>query len=783
MTGFTWAQALPDIVVFDEGTPSAPGYYDASVPSMTAPSTLTTFASQYGPKLPLWTNNAFTGSQSLLLQWQSAFGGDWTAFVACPGFQIQDVSRYSNVVVFVNGPQSIPAWALPGVGLESSNNQRTATVNLGTYLPGGLDNDTNTWQAVIIPLSAFQPYGSFSPSQFKDVFFAQAQADGVPHSFWLDNLRLTQSSQPSAPAQLVSRAGDRNVILHWSANPEPDVTGYRVYRGSSTNGPFTLLSSQLLSLPSYADFAVTNGLDYFYVAHAVNSALVESSNSSIVQGSPRAFANDNAFLEYLQQTAFDYFWYEVNPTNGLVRDRSRTNSVCSIAAVGFGLTAMGIGIDHGWITRDAGKQRVLATLQTFWNGPQGTATTGVIGYKGWFYHFLNTSTAVRSGTTELSSIDSAWLLAGVLYARQYFSQNDPVENQIRSLANSIFSRVDWLWMCNGSNSLTMGWHPESGFITSRWIGYNEAMVLYILAFGASTNPLPASQWASWTSGYVWQTNYGQAYVEFPPLFGHQYSHCWVDFRHISDPYMSAKGISYFENSRRATLAQRAYCIANPYRFAGYSSNVWGLTACDGPGFGTYAGYNARGAPPTQNDDGTLAPTAPGGSLPFASEVCLPALRYMYNQFLTNIWCIYGFRDAFNLTANWWDTDVLGIDQGPILLMAENYRTQSVWRIFMSSPEIQQGLQASGFTNLPYVQPRLQKSTPTGAMILSWPAISPRSYQVEYSPDLMDWLMSPGGFLSAVGSSLTWTDAGPPATDSFPATTDRRFYRVFQFGAP
>jgi hypothetical protein len=309
------------------------------------------------------------------------------------------------------------------------------------------------------------------------------------------------------------------------------------------------------------------------------------------------------------------------------------------------------------------------------------------------------------------------------------------------------------------------------------------MVLYIMAFGALTNPLPGSQWASWTSGYAWRTNYGQSYVQFPPLFGHQYSHCWIDFRHITDGYMSGRGINYFENSRRATLAQRSYCIANPGGFMGYSSNNWGLTACDGPGFGPYAGYSARGAPPAENDDGTIAPTAPGGSLPFAAEVCLPALRNMYNQFLTNIWTVYGFRDAFNLSANWWDTDVLGIDQGPILLMAENYRSQNVWRTFMRNAEIQRGLQSAGFTNLNFVPLKIQRGAPSGSMILTWPSASPRSYQVEYSPDLVDWIMSPTGFLVASGISSTWTDAGPPATQLSPTLAEQRFYRVFQFGSP
>jgi hypothetical protein len=777
------AQPRPDIVVFDEGNPSAQGYYDPSVPSATAPSTLTTFTSPYGPKMPLLTNVAFTGSQCGLLEWRSDSGGDWIVFIACPGFQIQNASGYSNLVLFVNGPQAITASALPKVGMESSTGQRTATVSLGAFLAQGMDGDTNTWQRVVIPLTAFQPFGTFSLTQFKDVFFAQSNSDNTMHTVWLDNLRLTDGHAPSAPAQLVSRAGDRSVILHWAANSEPDLVGYRVYRGLNTNGPFTLLNTQPLTVSGINDFAVTNGQDCFYIVHALNGAWTESPDSSVVRASPRAFADDAAFLEYVQQTAFDFFWYEVNPTNGLVRDRSKPGSFCSIAAVGFGLTGIGVAIDHGWISRDAGRQRVLVTLQTFWNGSQGTNATGVIGYKGWFYHFLDMASATRYGTTELSSIDTALLLAGVLYTKQYFSQNDPTENQIRSLADSIYNRIDWQWMCNGGNSLTMGWHPESGFISSRWIGYDEAMILYIMGFGAPTNPLPGSQWSSWTSGYVWHTNYGQAYVEFPPLFGHQYSHCWIDFRHISDAYMSGRGINYFENSRRATLAQRAYCIANPGAFAGYSSNVWGLTACDGPGFGGYAGYNARGAPPAQNDDGTIAPTAAGGSLPFAAEICQPALKTMYNQYLTNIWTLYGYRDAFNLSANWWDTDVLGIDQGPILLMAENYRSQNVWRLFMRSPEIQRGLQAAGFTNLNFVPIKIQKNGTPGSAILTWPSVSPRAYQVEYSPDLMDWLISPMGFLVASGISLTWTDAGPPATDLSPAQTDRRFYRVFEFGGP
>lgn len=408
---------------------------------------------------------------------------------------------------------------------------------------------------------------------------------------------------------------------------------------------------------------------------------------------------DSVFLDLLQRTAFYFFWNEANPATGLIRDRSRADSPCSVASVGFGLTAICIAIDRGWVRRDLGRARVLAALNTLWKTPQGRAPQGVSGYKGFFYHFLEMNTGLRSGSCELSSIDTALLLAGVLYAREYFSTADSLDGVVRSLADSIYLRVDWNWMRNYAPGLMMGYYPESGFINAWWRGYNEAMIMYVLALGSPTHPVPASVWQAWTSGYSWETHYGYSYVAFPPLFGHQYSHCWIDFRHIVDPYMRAKGITYFENSRRATLAARAYCIANPKGFVGYGENVWGITACDGP-----TGYLARGAPPPYNDDGTIAPTAAGGSMAFTPEESIAALRFMYDNYRMSLWSEYGFRDAFNLTVNWWATDVIGIDQGPIIIMIENYRSNKVWRVFMQNPYVQAGLARAGFapfTSVPH----------------------------------------------------------------------------------
>jgi hypothetical protein len=502
-----------------------------------------------------------------------------------------------------------------------------------------------------------------------------------------------------APTGVIGLAGDQSVVLHWDRSMDARLGGYNVYRSTTgLGGPFSLLNSSLLTGPGYCDLSskVINGQINFYYATAVDTNLQESPPSATLGVLPHPFASDDEFLDYVQRTSFDYFWYGANPVNGLVPDRSATGSACSISAVGFGLTAIGIAVDHGWIARTQAVARVLTTLRTFLQGPQGPNATRVIGYKGWFYHFLDMKTALRSGS-ELSSIDTVLLLAGILYAKQYFDGASADETSIRTTAGAIFSRVDWTFMSRGTNAVAMGWQPTSGFTGyGNWIGYNEAMILYCLGLGTATNPLPASAWSQWTSGYAWGTNYGQTYLPFGPLFGHQYSHCWIDFRHTADAYMNRHRSTYFENSRRAALAQVAYCRTAPH--TGYSSTVWGLTACDGP---PPAGYAARGLPPGGPDDGTIAPTAAGGAMPFTPEYSLPTLRAFYSRFRIHMWTEYGFRDAFNIGAGWYDTDELGIDQGPIVIMIENYRNQRVWQLFMQNPEVRRGLQRAGFVALPF----------------------------------------------------------------------------------
>ncbi len=423
-------------------------------------------------------------------------------------------------------------------------------------------------------------------------------------------------------------------------------------------------------------------------------------------------------LDEVQKRHFLYFWELAHPTNYQVPDRFPSDDFSSIAATGFGLSAYLVGAERGWITHAQAAERVLKTLEFLKNLPQGPDATSVAGYRGWFYHFLQTQTALRYKTVELSSIDTGLLMAGILSCMTYFDQNNPTEEAIRKTSDFLFRRVEFDWFLNAQDRLSMGWFPErDGFLVADWRGYNEAMILNIMALGSPTHPIPAKNWEKWCEPYFRAEFKGQDHVNFGPLFGHQYSHCWIDFRGIQDPYMKKAGFDYFENSRRATLAQRQYCIENPLNFTGYGPNIWGLTAGDGPDAEMLhedkkifcPGYGARGvAIDYQEDDGTIAPTAAIASLPFAPEVCLPTLEAMWNR-----WPVgkYGFFDGYNETfiqterspnaqpgfPFWVDKDYLGIDQGPIVLMMENYRSNFLWDLMKRNPYIVQGLKRAGFS--------------------------------------------------------------------------------------
>ena len=419
------------------------------------------------------------------------------------------------------------------------------------------------------------------------------------------------------------------------------------------------------------------------------------------------------FLTDLEQRTFRFFWETANPKNGLIPDRYATPSYASIAAVGFGLTAYPIGVERDYITRVDAQRRVLATLHYFTNASNE---------HGFFYHFIDMQNGARASDSEVSTVDTALLLAGVLFCEGYFDTQDPHDIEIRRLAEEIYRRVDWTWAQVRPPAVALAWTPEAGFSGTDWRGYNEAMLVYLLALGSPTHPIDPQAWTTWTSTYDqhWGTLYDQTYLSFGPLFGHQYTHVWVDSRGIRDAYMREHGIDYFENSRRATYTQRRYAIANPKHWQAYGKNVWGMSASDGPGGprptslgqnSPFLQYAARGVGLGGIvDDGTIAPTAAISSLPFAPEIVLPATLEMYHRFGASIYASYGFLDAFNASvhssddpqravggAGWVDPDYVGIDEGPILAMIENFRSDLVWRVMRSDPYLQRGLERAGFS--------------------------------------------------------------------------------------
>ena len=418
---------------------------------------------------------------------------------------------------------------------------------------------------------------------------------------------------------------------------------------------------------------------------------------------------EDKMLDSIQHKTFLFFLNEKHPEKGIVKDRTTSTSPCSIAATGFGLPSLAIGAERKWISRKEAAEITLRIFKFFMGSVQ-SAAKDVTGYKGFYYHFLKMDSGTREWNCELSSVDTGLLMMGVIFARNYYNLDNDVEKQIRSLAAKLLERIDWNFMQMPGNgeyayTISMGWVPEKGLHDMGWSGYNEALFLYVLAAGSGMNNAELS-YSSWCKTYKWYTPYkGFSHLAFPPLFGHQFSQAFIDFRGIADPYMKEKGIDYFENSRRATYVQRLYAAGNPKGWKGYDSLCWGVTASDGPPdsfnfddkkFLGYAGRGTSGPEYNYFDDGTIAPYGCLSSLPFAPEIVLPTIKSMNKKYGKALWGKYGYYDAFNLTAKWTDNDFLGIDEGPMLIMIENFRTGLVWKYVMMDPLIQRGLNKLGF---------------------------------------------------------------------------------------
>ena len=429
--------------------------------------------------------------------------------------------------------------------------------------------------------------------------------------------------------------------------------------------------------------------------------------------------SDEVMLDRLQQSAFGYFLKASNPQNGLIADTSREGSPSSIAVIGFALSTYPVAVERGWIERTDAVQRTLDALRFFWNSDQ-SGSVDATGYRGYYFHFLDMATGARKWRSELSLIDTALLLAGMLTAAAYFTAGTKAEVELRELADALYRRVDWRWAQRDGSAVAHGWKPECGFLSYGWEGYSEALLLYVLGLGSPTHPLTEESFQAWTATYQWENVYGHDHLYAGPLFIHQFSHAWIDFRGIRDRFMREKDCDYFENSRRATYVQREYAIRNPRSFVGYGADCWGLSAGDGPSVEpqwvagrrqAFYGYAARGAP-YGPDDGTLCGSAMLASLVFAPDIALPAVQGLYAR-TTRGEGESVRASGFNATVTrpgpdartgegesgpegWLSEGEFGLDQGMIVLMIENFRSGLLWRLTRSCPYIQTGLRRAGF---------------------------------------------------------------------------------------
>ncbi|AJD43199.1 hypothetical protein C9413_09305 [Rhizobium sp. SEMIA 4085] len=418
---------------------------------------------------------------------------------------------------------------------------------------------------------------------------------------------------------------------------------------------------------------------------------------------------DAALIDRLQKSAFDYFLRYSNPENGLVADTSVAGVPCSIAAVGFALSSYAVAAERGWMTRREAAGRSVTTLRFFAGSHQGRERHAT-GYRGFYYHFLHMDSGHRAWNSELSTIDTTLLVAGMLTAAAYFDRTDAVETEIRELAKFIYERIDWHWALNKGQTVSMGWKPGSGFLRWRWQGYDEAILLYMLALASPTHPIPPSSYDAFVSSYSWMLFGKQPYLYAGPFFIHLFPHAWIDFRGINDKEMAARDWDYFRNTQVSIAVQRDYAERNPGHFVGYNKDVWGLSASDGPPptrnmrggrRQKVLGYAARGAP-LGPDDGTIAPWAAVAALPFDRQASLDGLKALLAAY-PDLLCEGRFPGGFNPTVKtarpegWVDDRCVAIDQGLLVMTVENDRSEFIWNLMRQSPVIRLGLERAGFT--------------------------------------------------------------------------------------
>lgn len=675
-----------------------PDYYEFSWMEVTPPSTLVRLGSELR-RFPIEEEiEAAHGLNSLKLSWKSAPGGDWVAIAAGLDWTEKNLTDTDTLHFMLYSVEGLSKTDFPLVFMEDVTNTKSI---FHSFQPYTNDLAAGVWTRITIPMSVFLEAGDIVDfTKIKTIGFAQDADDNVNHTLLIDDMRVFKGSGISPPASIptgvVATGYDSHIEILWNQNPEPDINGYQVQRSMGVGLPFKTIGIVPASDSGYIDWVREFGYDstLLYRVAAINPSNQVSAYSDTVSAATLEFT-DEELLDMVQQYTFRYFYDFAHPVAGLARERNTSGDIVTSGGSGFGVMALLAGIERGFITRQAGVERMIKIISFLETADR---------FHGAWSHWINGNTGkvVPFGNIDNGGdlVETAFLAQGLLAARQYFNGSDETEADIRERITALWEGIEWDWYRkNNSNVLYWHWSPTYGWQINMQIrGWNEAAIIYILAVASPTHGVPATLWET---GWAGNANYrnGRSFYGYKldvgwdyggPLFFAHYSFQGFDPRNIKDKYTN-----YFNLNRNHTLIHREYAIDNPKNFPGYGENAWGLTASDDP-----SGYQVHEPTPSR-DNGTITPTAALSSMPYTPEESMGALKYFYREMGDKIWGRMGFYDAYNVKLNWYTDSYLAIDQGPIINMIENYRSELLWNNFMANPEIAPALTSMGFVPDPY----------------------------------------------------------------------------------
>lgn len=639
---------------------------------------------------------AIQGVNSLRLSWKSQPGGNWYAIAAGLNWSAKDLSNTDSLVFWLRTVQTMDSAYLPRVFMEDVNNVKTTLHTFGRWCSG---LDAGQWQKVTLPMSLFLNQGDATDfTRIKTIGFAQHLPDGANHTLYVDDMRVFTGDGTSPPASppegVVAHAYDRHIELSWNPNPEDFISGYQVQARAENETNWETLAVVDKSTPHYLHWLAENEGIHAYRVLALNAINEPSLPSDTVEAAIQPLSDDQ-LLDMVQQYTFRYFWDFAHPGSGMARERNTSGNTVTTGGSGFGIMAIATGIERGFITREQGVQRMLMLLDFLETADR---------FHGVWPHWLdgNTGKTIPFSTYDNGGdlVETGLLVQGLLVARQYFNKPNADEQAIVSRITALWESVEWDWYSrNNSGVLYWHWSPDYAWEMNMEIrGWNEAAIVYMLAVASPTHGVDPSYWNNGWAGRSYYRN-GKSFYGYKldvgwdrggPLFFAQYSFLGFDPRNLCDDFTN-----YFNLNRNHSLIHHAYCVDNPRNFAGYGDNCWGLTASDDPD-----GYKVH-EPSGNRDNGTITPTAAISSMPYTPEISLKALKHFYRDLGDKTWGWMGFYDAFNQQRNWWANSYLAIDQGPIIGMIENFRSNLLWNTFMANPEILPMLERIGFRYDPY----------------------------------------------------------------------------------